>query len=159
VKAEEKNMRFLALIEENKGILLRICLFYTRTEPDRQDLFQEIVLQAWKTYPAFRHESKFSTWLYRVSLNTALAARRKEKNLIIQPYENMTVRGLQEDENEPLEKMYSAIESLNEIEKSIVLLYLDAYSYEDMEEILGISCGALRVKMSRIKQKLKTIIK
>jgi RNA polymerase sigma-70 factor (ECF subfamily) len=106
VKAEEKNMRFLALIEENKGILLRICLFYTRTEPDRQDLFQEIVLQAWKTYPAFRHESKFSTWLYRVSLNTALAARRKEKNLFIQPYENMIVHGLQKDENEPLEKMY-----------------------------------------------------
>ena len=152
-------MRFLELIEENKGILLRICLFYTRTEPDRQDLFQEIVLQAWKTYPAFRYESKFSTWLYRVSLNTALAARRKEKNQIIQSYENMTVRGLQEDENEPLEKMYSAIESLNEIEKSIVLLYLDAYSYEEMEEILGISSGALRVKMSRIKQKLKTIIK
>ncbi len=159
MKAEEKNTRFLELIEENKGILLKICLFYTRTEPDRQDLFQEIVLQAWKTYPAFRHESKFSTWLYRVSLNTALAARRKEKNQIVQSYENIPVHGLQEDEYEPLEKMYSAIESLNEIEKSIVLLYLDAYSYEEMEEILGISSGALRVKMSRIKQKLKTIIK
>jgi RNA polymerase sigma-70 factor (ECF subfamily) len=159
VKAEEKNTRFLELIEENKGLLLKICLFYTRTEPDRQDLFQEIVLQAWKNYPAFRHESKFSTWLYRVSLNTALAVRRKEKNKIVHSYENMTVRSLQEDENEPLDEMYSAIESLNEIEKSIVLLYLDAYSYEEMEEVLGISSGTLRVKMSRIKQKLKTIIK
>ncbi len=158
MKTEEKNTRFLELIEENKGILLRICLFYARTEPDRQDLFQEIVLQALKTYPAFRHESKFSTWLYQVSLNTALAARRKEKKQLVHSYENMPVPGFQEEGNEQIDKMYSAIENLNEIEKSIVLLYLDAYNYEEMGEILGISPGALRVKMVRIKQKLKTII-
>jgi RNA polymerase sigma-70 factor (ECF subfamily) len=159
VKREEKNTRFLELIEENKGLLLKICLFYTRTESDRQDLFQEIVLQAWKSYPDFRRESKFSTWLYRVSLNTALAVKRKDKSHLIQPYENLRFLYLEENENERLDKMYSAIEDLNEIEKSIVLLYLDAYSYEEMEEIVGISSGTLRVKMSRIKQKLKTILK
>lgn len=159
MKTVEKNTRFLDLIEENKGLLLKICLFYTRTESDREDLFQEIILQAWKNYPAFRQESKFSTWLYRVSLNTALAARRKEKKQFVQPYDRMSPPHLQENENEPLDKIYSAIEDLNEIERSIVLLYLDAYTYEEMEEIVGISTGALRVKMTRIKQKLKTIIK
>ena len=159
MKTEEKNTRFLELIEENKGLLLKVCLFYTRTESDREDLFQEIILQAWRNYPAFRQESKFSTWLYRVSLNTALAARRKERKRFVQPYGGPPLLQFHENENEHFDKMYSAIEDLNEIEKSIVLLYLDAYSYEEMEGVLGISSGALRVKMSRIKQKLKTIIK
>ena len=159
MKSEEKNIRFAELVEENKGLILKICLFYAKTDADREDLFQDIVLQAWKNFPAFRQESKFSTWLYTVALNTALTLRRKQKRQFTGTYLEMPLSDSVEKENEPTEKMYAAIQELNEIEKSIVLLYLDAYSYEEMEKILGIPNGTLRVKMSRIKQKLKTIIK
>lgn len=159
MKSDEKNIRFPELIDENKGLILKICLFYTKTEADREDLFQDIVLQAWKSFPGFRQESKFSTWLYKVALNTALSLRRKQKRLFDEPYPEIPVPDFHQNENDPTEKMYAAIQELNEIEKSIVLLYLDAYSYEEMENILGIPNGNLRVKMTRIKQKLKTIIK
>jgi RNA polymerase sigma-70 factor, ECF subfamily len=159
VHLKETDTRFLELIEENRRLILKICLFYSKTPFDRQDLFQEIVLQAWKGYPRFRHDSKFSTWLYTVSLNTALTHYKKQKKNPASPVTNIEIPELAESENAQHDKMYEAIDELNEIEKSIVLLYLDGYSYEEMEKILGIANGALRVKMSRIKQKLKTIIK
>lgn len=155
----EENIEFPELIEANRGLILKICLFYARTDADRQDLFQEIVLQAWKGFPHFRGESKFSTWLYMVSLNTALTAKRKNRNALIEPSVEISTMDFLQLEDEPKAKLYAAIEELNDIEKSIVLLYLDDYNYDQMEKILGISNGALRVKMSRIKQKLKTIIK
>ena len=132
---------------------------YARTEADRQDLFQDIVLQAWKGFRRFRGESKFSTWLYTVSLNTALTVRRKNKIPFTSQPDDLASETIQPLDPDARAILYAAIEELNEIEKSIVLLYLDDYAYEEMEKILGISSGALRVKMSRIKQKLKTIIK
>ena len=159
MNTEEQNKGFTELIEANKGLISKICLVYARTEADRQDLFQEIILQAWKGFPRFRGESKFSTWLYMVSLNTALTAKRKNRNALIEPPVEISSVDFLQLEDEPKAKLYAAIEELSEIEKSIVLLYLDEYNYDQMEKILGISNGALRVKMSRIKQKLKTIIK
>jgi RNA polymerase sigma-70 factor (ECF subfamily) len=159
VHPKETDIRFLELIEENRRLISKICLFYSKSLYDRQDLFQEIVLQAWKGYPRFRHDSKFSTWLYTVSLNTALTYYKHQKKNPTGPVSHLEIPELPESENEQHRIMYAAIDELNEIEKSIVLLYLDGYSYEEMENILGISNGALRVKMSRIKQKLKTIIK
>ncbi len=159
VNTEEKNKTFAELIEANKALILKICFFYARTEADRQDLFQDIVLQAWKGFPRFRGESKFSTWLYTVSLNTALTVKRKNKiPFTVQP-DDVASEAAQPSDQEDKTRLYAAIEQLNEIEKSIVLLYLDNYAYDEMEKILGISSGALRVKMSRIKQKLKTLIK
>ena len=154
-----KNKTFEELLEANKGLILKICLFYARTESDRQDLYQDIVLQAWKGFSRFRGESKFSTWLYKVSLNTALTIKRKNKILFTEPPDDLPAEITLPADQEPVAQLYRAIEELNEIEKSIVLLYLDGYSYDEMEKILGISSGALRVKMVRIKQKLKTIIK
>ena len=151
--------QFTELIDENKGLIHKICLFYTNKEDDRQDLFQDIVLQAWKNYSSFRNQSKFSTWLYRIALNTALYARRKAQPVVAPLSEDIENATFQKPENEPIESLHVAIRTLNEIEKSLVLLYLDGYSYEEMEHITGISNGALRVKMSRIKQKLKTLVK
>jgi RNA polymerase sigma-70 factor (ECF subfamily) len=159
VHPKETDNRFLELIEENRRLISKICLFYSKTPSDRQDLFQEIVLQAWKGYPQFRHDSKFSTWLYMVSLNTALTHLKKQKKNPAIPASDIEIPELAQSETEQQGEMYAAIDELNEIEKSIVLLYLDSYSYDEMEKILGISNGTLRVKMSRIKQKLKTIIK
>jgi RNA polymerase sigma-70 factor, ECF subfamily len=159
VEKQITNNRFIELIQENKGLILKICLFYTKTEADRQDLFQDIVLHAWKGYPNFRHDSKFSTWLYSVALHTALFLQRKKKPASQSLTENIPDQDLLYKEIEQADEMHAAINSLNEIEKSVILLYMDGYSYEEMEKITGISNGTLRVKMNRIKQKLKNIVK
>ncbi len=158
VNTEETHKTFSELIDSNRGIIVNICFFYARTKADRDDLFQEIVLQAWKGFSRFRWESKFSTWLYTVSLNTALTLKRKNSLLNTVPPDDLPAETVQPSDQEPAATLYAAIEELNEIEKSIVLLYLDGYPYDQMEKIIGISSGALRVKMTRIKQKLKTII-
>jgi len=137
---------------------------YGNTDEDRQDLFQEIVIQLWNAYPKFRGEAKFSTWLYRIGLNVAITQYRKHKNRIYATDIETLNLELPEDvysiqEEERFQVMYAAIEKLNDIEKAIVMLYLEDKSYDDMEEILGISSGTLRVKMNRIKEKLRQITK
>ncbi len=136
---------------------------YAFTVTDRQDLFQEIVIQLWNSYPNFKAQSKFSTWLYRVAINTAITQLRKKRNIIhsfdpsVIP-EHADVNNSREQE-EQLQLMYTGITKLNEIEKAIVMLYMEDKSYEEMEDILGMSQGSLRVKMTRIKDKLRTLTK
>jgi RNA polymerase sigma-70 factor (ECF subfamily) len=127
----------------------------------RQDLYQEIVLQAWKGYKGFRGEAKFSTWLYQVAINTAIAGLRKDKRSVLTYTSDDLLPDMPDNDADTtqLELLYSAIATLNEIEKAIVMLYLDDKSYDDMQEIMGIPNGALRVKMTRIKEKLRQITK
>ena len=136
---------------------------YATNHVDRQDLFQEIVIQAWKGYAKFRGDSKFSTWLYRIAINTAITGLRRKKDFI-ESYEpgNMPERREDksaEEEEEQWQQLYTAIAQLNDIEKAIVMLYMEDRSYEEMEDILGMSGGALRVKMVRIKDKLRLLTK
>lgn len=145
-------------------MLLKVCNVYCHTEFDRQDLFQEIVIQLWKSFPRFRGESKFSTWLYRIALNTAISdLRRQKKNITLTepgklPYEIEDIQYYQQKE-EQLQQLHTAIAQLTEIEKAIIMLYLEDKSYEEMEEILGIPQNNLRVKMNRIKEKLRKLTK
>ena len=134
---------------------------YTYTEADRQDLFQDIVIQLWNAFPKFKGEAKFSTWLYRVAINTAITGLRRKRDFI-QSYEHAALPANTSDDTstdieEQLQEMYTAIEQLNEIEKAIVMLYLEDKTYEEMEEILGINQGNLRVKMNRVKDKLRNL--
>ena len=145
-------------------MLYKVCRLYCFTEPDRQDLYQEIVIQLWKSYPRFRGESKFSTWLYRIALNTAISDLRKQKRRpapidvseIPAPLQDLPFPG---EEEQQLQQLYAAINRLSEIEKALVMLYLDDRSYEEMEEILGINQNNLRVKMNRIREKLRKMTK
>lgn len=145
-------------------MLHKVCNVYCHTEFDRQDLFQEIVIQLWKSYPKFRGESKFSTWLYRIALNTAISdLRRQKKNITLTepaklPTEIEDIEYHKQKE-EQLQQLHLAIRQLTEIEKAITMLYLENKSYEEMEEILGISQNNLRVKMNRIKEKLRKLTK
>ena len=145
-------------------MLHKVCRLYCFTEHDRQDLFQEIIVQLWRSYPRFRGEAKFSTWLYRIALNTAISNLRKTKGRIasVDPA-NLPV-GIQDiqygkEKEEQLQQLYAAIGQLTEVEKALVMLYLEDRSYEEMEEILGIPQNNLRVKMNRIKEKLRKITK
>jgi len=153
---------FIGLVNEHRGILYKVCRLYCFTEPDRQDLFQEIVIQLWRSYPSFRGEAKFSTWLYRIALNTAISGLRKQRRLITPTDPDRLPTELQDiqysaEKEEQLQLLYAAIEKLTEVEKALTMLYLENKSYGEMEEILGISQNNLRVKMNRIKEKLRKI--
>ncbi|MEO9173389.1 MAG: sigma-70 family RNA polymerase sigma factor [Mucilaginibacter sp.] len=151
-------------MRQNKGIIYKICYMYAANEFDRQDLYQEILSRVWQGFPKFRGDAKFSTWLYRVAFNTALTSSRQDKRSVVGYTADGTLPDLAHTDadqahKEQLEMLYNAIGQLNEIEKAVVMLYIDNKSYEEMETIMGIPNGALRVKMTRIKEKLKKITK
>ena len=150
------------MIHQHGGIVHKVSRLYRQEEADRQDLVQEILYQVWKSWPQFRGESKRSTWIYRIALNTAIADFRKLKRTLptatLDPEPPEIVDSIYDFEKEQqLEQLYTAIRQLNEIERAVVMLYLDDKSYEEMEDILGINQGNLRVKMNRIKDKLRQL--
>ncbi|MGZ3837794.1 MAG: RNA polymerase sigma factor [Flavisolibacter sp.] len=150
-------------IRQYERLLHKICRLYAFTSADRQDLFQEIVIQLWNSYPRFKGTSGFGTWLYRVAINTAISGLRKKKDFI-RSWEPSSLPAYAAEEGsdpaeEQLEQLYRAIGALNGIEKAIVMLYMEEHSYVEMEDILGLSQGALRVKMNRIKEKLRQLTK
>jgi RNA polymerase sigma-70 factor (ECF subfamily) len=152
---------FLELVEQHKGIIVKICSIYTRLPEEREDLFQEIIVQLWRAWPSFKGLSKFSTWLYRIALNTSISGLRKKKtDLIYMDSMQMPERAYEDDQarKEQRSVLYQAIRSLPEIDRAVVMLFLEDKSYEEMEDILGISQGTLRVKMARAKEKLKRTI-
>ncbi|KAF0238471.1 MAG: sigma-70 family RNA polymerase sigma [Prolixibacteraceae bacterium] len=151
---------FLQIIKKNQGIIHKVCNIYCDDQDDRDDLFQEIVAQLWKSFPSFREESKFTTWMYKVALNTAITTFKKTKRRPDQnrlTYENFQVK----DENydteteEEIKNLHRAVAQLTGVEKSIVLLFLENNKYEEIAEITGITQNYVRVKMNRIKKKLK----
>ena len=154
----DKEQQFLKLLDEHQKIVHKVCNLYMDSVADREDLFQEITLQAWKAYGNFKGNSKFSTWLYRVALNTAITFFRKEKR---QPqlYSSDNLPEHQQEVYNPVEEqvqaMYKAIGELSKIDKAVVMLYLEDYSYQDVGDMLGISANNVAVKMNRIKSKLK----
>lgn len=157
----EAEKAFEKIITEHEGLLHKVCRIYASTDADRQDLFQEMIIQLWKAFPKFKGESKLSTWLYRVAINTAITGLRRKKDFITSyKPENLPHRS---DENpgaaeeEQLQLLYKAIAQLNDVEKALVMLYLEDHSYDEMEDILGISSGTLRVKMNRVKEKLRQL--
>jgi len=135
----ELEKKFTELIEENRGIIFKVIRLYVNHEEDERDLFQEILLQAWRSYPNFKGEAKFSTWLYRVGLNTVLTFKRRPNK--VQPHEDLSqlkisTEKTQEDE---VQALYIAIRSLNEIDRMIVTLHLDGYENEEIAEIAGLT--------------------
>lgn len=133
---------------------------YTYDQDSHNDLFQEITIQLWRAFPKFRGDSKFSTWMYRVALNTAITLYRKSKRSInTQDYESISFKIKAEEYDDTievqLELMYSAVRELNDIDKALVFLYLEDKSYREISETLGISEVNARVKMNRAKEKLR----
>ncbi|WP_222933881.1 RNA polymerase sigma factor [Amniculibacterium sp. G2-70] len=137
---------------------------YMDYREDQEDLFQEIVLQIWKAYPSFERKSQFSTWMYRIALNTAIISLKKEKRTpFISPIEELEnlrhpIDFSTDQKEEQISKMYKAIHELNPIEKAIIFYYLEDYSGKEIAENMGISEVNARVKLNRAKQKLKELI-
>jgi RNA polymerase sigma factor (sigma-70 family) len=155
---------FNNLINQHRGIIFKVCHLYGFEKEYQEDLFQEIVLQLWKSFPSFRGESLATTWMYRVALNTAISHFRREHK---KP-KRRSITGLEfnipdippdADHLEEYELMKRAIDQLSRIEKAIVMLYLEEKSYQEIGDIMGISLSNVGVKLNRIKLKLGKLIK
>ncbi|TPG36276.1 RNA polymerase sigma factor [Flavobacterium pectinovorum] len=160
---KEKEQEFLNRIEKHKGILYKVSKMYMDNHDDQQDLFQEIICQLWKSYDSFRNESQFSTWMYRVAVNTAIVFLRKEKRKV-DKYE-IASENIKEDEGDShikesqIDHFYKAVQKLEKIDKAIIFYQLEGFSHKEIGDNLGISEGNARVKLNRAKEKLKEIIK
>lgn len=160
---KELEHNFVALLEKHQNIVHKVCRLYTSNQDAHNDLFQEITIQLWKAYPKFRGEAKFSTWMYRVGLNTAITLYRKNKRKIsTQDYDDVQFKIATEEyddtEEQQLKLLYNAVHQLSDIEKALVFLYLEDKNYREISETLGITEVNARVKMNRVKTKLKTIL-
>ena len=154
---------FLKLLSENQGIIYKTCHVYADSREDKDDLKQEIILQLWKSYPEFKGKSKFSTWMYRIAFNTAITNIRKSKqNPIIEALSG-TEQSFAEKENidylnEDINNLYKAIAKLKDVEKAIIMLYLEEKNYKEIGEIIGISEKYVSVRLVRSKEKLKKLM-
>lgn len=154
---------FLAVFQENIGIVLRIAKVYTSNRQDREDLINNIALELWKSFKNFNGNAKISTWIYRVALNTSMNfKRRKKKDSLFFSLNDLKRKDNYpwfQEQNEPpdLDILYQCIDELNEINKAIILLYLDGNSHEEISEITGISKSNVGTRIGRIKEQLKNL--
>lgn len=161
--SKELEHSFVSQLEENQNIVHKICRLYTNDTDSHNDLFQEITIQLWKAYPKFRGDSKFSTWMYRVGLNTAITLYRKSKRSVdTQSFDNVGFKITADEYDDTVEVqlklMYDTVKQLNDIDKALVFLYLEDKNYSEIAETLGITEVNARVKMNRIKEKLRNIL-
>ncbi len=161
---DNQDKTFERLIFKHQSLIHKICHIYGKSTADKEDLFQEITIQLWKSFSSFEHKSKFSTWLYRVALNTAITQKRKERR---KP-EFSSLSGLEmripeakdtDDNEEDLLKLQLAIRQLKHVDRAIIFLYLEEKSYQEIADIIGITPKNVGVKIVRIKAKLLTILK
>ncbi|MCL7988563.1 sigma-70 family RNA polymerase sigma factor [Sphingobacterium sp. lm-10] len=159
----ELERQFVHLLEEHQNILHKICKLYAADRDAHKDLFQEMVIQLWKAYPTFKGQAKFTTWAYRVSLNTAISLYRVKKRRVETVTWDYAVHNIQyeeysSEEEDKLSYLYAAVQQLNDIEKALVYMYLEDKDYAEIAETLGVSEVNARVRMNRIKTKLKVIL-
>lgn len=160
---KELEHQFISEFQKHQNIVHKVCKIYTNTTDAHNDLFQEITIQLWKAYPKFRGDSKLSTWMYRIGLNTAITLYRKSKRSIkTEDFNNVLYKieatSYDDTEEQQLKLMYKAIQQLSDIDKGLVLLYLEDKNYKEIAETMGISEVNARVKMNRIKKRLKKIL-
>ena len=151
-----KKQNFIQIINENRGTIRSLCKIYYGRNEDQKDVFQDIILQLWKSFDTFRGESEISTWIYRVSLNTIFTKIRKEKkSVIVEPIDlhHLYISNAKADDN--IELLFIIIQSLKDIDKAIVVLHLEGYQNKEIAEILNISPTNVGTRFNRIKSQLK----
>ena len=154
---------FLSVIKEYERVIYKVCYLYTSRNATLNDLYQDVVLNLWRAYPKFRGECKISTWIYRIALNTCISFIRKEKNVpeivTLTPYESEWMTEEQDSFQLMLKELYYLIGQLGQLDKSIILLYLEEKSYEEISEITGLTVTNVATKLNRIKEKLRKMKK
>ena len=155
---ENVDREFVAVIKKYERVIYKVCYLYTTMNAPLNDLYQEVVINLWRAYPKFRQECKISTWIYRIALNTCISFIRKEKNIPEFITFTHELNGMMDEEDElqsMLKELYTLINQLGQLDKSIILLYLEENSYEEIAEITGLTVTNVATKLSRIKEKLR----
>lgn len=158
----EEEKRFVKLVNEHQGLIHKVTILYETDRDARNDLFQEIVLQLWKSFHTFRGDSKITTWMYRIALNTAISALRKQNRKVwTQDLEdrhfNISDAGGDDSEDDS-QRLHWAIRQLSEIERAMILMALEEVPYEEIAEAIGITQNNVRVRMNRIREKLRKLM-
>lgn len=155
---QELEKKFIALLTEYQQVIYKVCYVYASETDTLNDLFQEVVINLWKSFPHFRGECKVSTWIYRISLNTCVSFFRKSASRpSVVPIRFDLEASLADsgDKTAQLRELYRMIDQLGKLERALLLLWLEERSYREIAEILGISKNNVAVKLNRIKEKLK----
>jgi RNA polymerase sigma-70 factor (ECF subfamily) len=153
--------QFIAIIKEHQALIYKVCCSYCQNAEDRNDLQQDILLQLWSALDKFDGRVKMSTWIYRITLNTAISFYRKNKKhyekkaRIDENIISLPAIEIDYQQKENIQLLYQFINKLNDFDKALILLYLDDYSHEEIAEILGITKTNVATKIGRIKQVLK----
>ena len=159
MKSADNSELFLSVINANKGIIYKVANSYCRESENRNDLVQEIILHLWKSFGSYNDQYKHSTWIYRIALNVAISFYRKDKKDLSAPLTESIIALAKEEEPAEIEEnirlLHLFINELDDLNKALVLLYLDDKSQKEMAEVLGISETNVATKISRIKEKLK----
>ena len=155
--------KFINLINQHQGLIHKICFMYEQDQDARNDLFQEIVLQLWKSFPTFRGEAKITTWMYRIALNTAISGYRKQTRIIKtedlqEMHFNISENYSGEEREEDFQRLQVAIRQLSEVERAMIMMALEEIPYEEIAETIGITQNNVRVRMNRIREKLKKMM-
>ena len=154
---EKLEQEFAATVRAHERVIYKVCYMYATADTPLADLSQEVLLNVWKAFGSFRHECKASTWIYRIALNTCISFVRRRRNAPqLVALAQAADRLEEDDETEAmLRQMYALVNRLGQLEKSLVLLYLDDKSYEEISEITGLTVTNVATKLSRIKNKLR----
>lgn len=146
--------RFAALLQEHQSILWRVVGLYTLDTHEREDLFQEVCLQAWRAFPSFQERCKPSTWLYRIGLNAAISAlRQRSRRPSLEPLGEVPAENQTPDDRREI--LWRALRRLGEGDRALLLLWLDELDYAAIGEVLGLEAGLVSVRLVRAKERLK----
>ena len=150
---------FIALIKQYERVIYKVCTFYVSESSPLEDLYQETVLNLWKAFPNFRNQSQISTWIYRIALNTCISDLRRNTKLRQNVPLSLSEHIIFEPNTQSSEirELYSLINKLNKIERSIILLWLEEKSYQEIADVTGFSVTNVAKRLQRAKEKLKNM--
>lgn len=156
---QELESAFIALVEEHKRIIYKVCYVYATDKENLNDLYQEVVINLWNAYPRFRGECAASTWVYRIGLNTCISFFRKSKSRpeVVPITVDLEAFADEEDKTASLRELYRMINSLGQLERALILLWLEERSYQEIADIIGISKNNVAVRLNRIREKLRAM--
>jgi RNA polymerase sigma-70 factor, ECF subfamily len=158
----EDEQKFINLINEHQGLIHKVCIMYESNPELRNDLFQEIVLQLWRSFHTFRGEAKITTWMYRIALNTAISGYRKQTRHVktedLHEVHFNISEHYRDDDDDNTQKLQWAIRQLSDIERAMVMMALEEIGYEEIAETIGITQNNVRVRMNRIREKLRKLM-
>lgn len=153
---------YTAYILPYAGIIIKICRAYTNSQEDFEDYYQEVCLQIWRSKDNFKQQSEWSTWIYKLSLNVCLTYLKKAKNsqqhFVSDSLPDEVITDSQNFSEQSINQLYQAIRQLSEIDRGVILLYLEEKSYQDIAEIMGSNANNIGVRIQRIKQRLNKIL-